>query len=149
MPSKNGATADLTPVYIDRAMDIIIPNKVTLAPGDPDREKTILLQPHVGEEGRKKDTDILEFLDRMRKAQGDDADDMSFFTQHQEELYRVAAKALDLSVEELKNSYTLFETAQGFMAAMSYRSGQSAQEAVQAAIKKYREGQEKALVGGV
>lgn len=60
---KNGYTA----AYDDK---LPVANKITFFAHDSERERTILMQPFVGEEGMEKDIRIIEFAERLYKSEG-------------------------------------------------------------------------------
>jgi hypothetical protein len=134
--------APLTPTYLDESEGRIVPvNKLTLAPGDDNREFTILLRPHTGLE-RDKDFALLRFVNMMQEeARSKNEGELSIILNHQSEFDDVCVKALGLDDEEGLVNYqklTIFEAYEAFQYAIEYRKGGMRDKQVQAALKKLK-----------
>jgi hypothetical protein len=139
---RPGHYPELTPTYVDEAEGKIVPvNKLTLAPGDEEREVTILMRPHIGSD-REKDFALLRFVSMLREeSQKSGKDDLEIILSKQEEFDKVCADALDMDGDDLLPKYrnlTVFEQYEAFQYAMEYRTGGMREKQVQAALKKLK-----------
>lgn len=153
MSPKVGKQAVIEPDYIRRARGEIIPaNLVTIAPGDPERETTLLLKAHIGKSGRLADEKIIEFIGKLRNSdEANKLDEMELFMMFRDELWEVAAYALDYptmdepSPEVLQEKFTFFEVARAFQQSMGFRTNGFADQATEEALKKYKAAQKAAM----
>jgi hypothetical protein len=125
------------PTYKDK---IPVINKITIAPGE-EREVTLLLKPHVGSEGRKKDGKIISFVAGLSEEM-DDAVLINKFAEDDEWL-KIASIVLDLDDDEgetVLNNLTIFDIVGAFKDAIPYRTQQVKRPEVEESLKKLRGG---------
>lgn len=139
---RPGHIPQLTPTYVDEDEGRIVPvNKLTMAPGDEDREFTILLRPHTGEE-REKDFALLRFVNAMQEeSRTSNKGELEIILGKQAEFDQVCAAALDVDNEidlPKYNKLTVFEQYEAFQYAIEYRTGGMRDKQVQAALKKLK-----------
>ena len=87
--SKNGKNG-ITPAYEDKVM---VKNKINKIK-KTDMERTILMHPHVGKEGRKKDMRMVNFVQAYRSETGRGID--LFRMMNDDEAYIIIAEAADM-----------------------------------------------------
>ena len=128
------------PDYKDKVPVI---NKITLA-SYTEREVTILLKPHVGSEGRRKDGEIIAYMMAMGDASLDDLTILNKFSSDPE-FVKIAQIVLDLDDEQgtgIMETMTLFDLADAFKKGMDFRTNQVKRDDVQEALKKSKGGED-------
>lgn len=128
------------PAYEDK---VPVANKITLA-AHTTRETTILLQDHVGTQGRKKDGEIIAYMMAMGDGNLDDLTILDKFANDPEFLH-IAQIVLDLEDEdgaEVMEKMTLFDLAAAFKEGMDFRTSQVRRDDVQEALKKSKGGED-------
>lgn len=134
--SANGKNG-VTPAYEDKVQ---VANKITFF-ARQERERTILLKPFVGSEGREKDVKIIEFAERLQNMPGETEILKLKNMALDKEFYDLVAMALDMDDpagrEWLEKNMNLLGWFDAFKAAVDYRMAGSVWRAdVQEALGK-------------